>query len=48
MKSAFDCDAATDPVPANPEVEFGRSSEGFPVACVGDSAFAMLPARDGR
>lgn len=48
MKSAFDCDAATDVAPANPEVEFGRSSEGFPVARVGDSAFAMLPVCDGR
>lgn len=31
-----------------PEVAFGRSSEGFAVARVGDNAFAMLPSRDGR
>lgn len=48
MNGAFDCDAATDVAPANPEVEFGRSADGFPVARVGDSAFAMLSARDGR
>lgn len=48
MKGAFDCDTTTDAAPANPEVEFGRSSEGFPIARVGDSAFAMLSARDGR
>lgn len=48
MKSAFDCDTATGSAPENPKVEFGRSSEGFPVARVGDSAFAMLSARDGR
>lgn len=29
------------------EVEFGRSADGFPIARVGDTAFAMLPARDG-
>ena len=32
----------------SPPVEFGRCSEGFPVARVGDNAFAMLPGRDGR
>lgn len=31
-----------------PMVEFGRSAEDFPVARVGDTAFAMLPAGDGR
>jgi hypothetical protein len=30
------------------QAEFGRSSEGFAVARVGDTAFAMLPGRDGR
>ena len=30
-----------------PPVELGRCSEGFPVARVGDIAFAMLPGRDG-
>lgn len=48
MKGAFDCDTATDAAPANPEIEFGRSAEGFPVARVGDSAFAMLSTLDGR
>lgn len=33
---------------AFPPVEFGRCGEGFPVARVGDNAFAMLPGRDGR
>lgn len=31
-----------------PEVEFGRSSDGFLAARVADTAFAVLPARDGR
>ncbi|RFB76639.1 DUF7007 domain-containing protein [Methylovirgula sp. 4M-Z18] len=31
-----------------PPVEFGRSAEDFPVARVGDTAFAMLPGRDGK
>ena len=31
-----------------PMVEFGRSAEDFPVARVGDTAFAMLPTGDGR
>ena len=48
MTSALACDPATGADSEVPEVEFGRSSEGFPVACVGDSAFAMLPARDRR
>lgn len=48
MRSVSACDPATVPIPEAPEVAFGRSTEGFPVACVGDSAFAMLPARDGR
>lgn len=48
MTSALACDPATVPIPEAPEVEFGRSIEGFPVGRVGDSAFAMLLARDGR
>ncbi|ODT19659.1 MAG: hypothetical protein ABS35_21240 [Kaistia sp. SCN 65-12] len=48
MRSALACDPATVPIPDAPEVEFGRSTEGFPVARVGDSAFGMLPARDRR
>lgn len=31
-----------------PEVEFGRSADGLLVALVGETAFAMLPASDGR
>lgn len=31
-----------------PEVSFGRSADGMAVALVGEHAFAMAPARDGR
>ncbi|OYY80751.1 MAG: hypothetical protein B7Y61_15165, partial [Rhizobiales bacterium 35-66-30] len=31
-----------------PEVAFGHSADGFAVARVADTAFAMLPSRDGR
>ena len=31
-----------------PEVKYGRSADGLLVALVGDTAFAMLPSRDGR
>lgn len=34
--------------PAYPGVSFGRSADGFAVALVGETAFAMVPARDGR
>lgn len=34
--------------PGFPGVSFGRSVDGFPVALVGETAFAMLPARAGR
>ncbi|WGR90714.1 hypothetical protein MTX26_35340 (plasmid) [Bradyrhizobium sp. ISRA443] len=34
--------------PGLPGVSFGRSADGLLVALVGDSAFAMAPARDGR
>lgn len=34
--------------PGFPEVSFGRSADGMPVALVGGTAFAMAPARDGR
>ncbi|MAZ86008.1 MAG: hypothetical protein CME90_20780 [Hoeflea sp.] len=36
----------TDPTPAQ-EVRFATSAEGLPVAQFGDTAFAMLPGRDG-
>ena len=38
----------TDSNPGLPEVEFGCSSDGYLVARVGDTAFAMLPGRDAR
>ncbi|MCW8060498.1 DUF7007 domain-containing protein [Agrobacterium tumefaciens] len=34
--------------PGFPGVSFGRSADGLAVALVGDTAFAMVPARDGR
>ncbi|WP_054313303.1 hypothetical protein [Mesorhizobium sp. 1M-11] len=34
--------------PGFPGISFGRSREGFPVALVGDNAFAMMSGRDGR
>jgi len=37
-----------DSISGFPEVAFGRSGDGFLVARVADTAFAMLPARDGR
>ncbi|SCB53252.1 hypothetical protein GA0061099_10547 [Bradyrhizobium yuanmingense] len=40
--------AVTDSNSGFPEVEFGRSSDGYLVARVGDTAFAMLPGRDAR
>ncbi|MDE2361129.1 MAG: hypothetical protein KGM42_00515 [Hyphomicrobiales bacterium] len=41
--------SSKDPGFPNPaDVVFGRSAEDFPVACVGENAFAMLPGRDGR
>jgi hypothetical protein len=37
-----------DNTPGFPGVSFGRSIEGFPVARVGDNAFAMMPGRSER
>jgi hypothetical protein len=34
--------------PGFPGVSFGPSADGLPVALVGDTAFAMVPGRDGR
>lgn len=34
--------------PGLPGVSFGRSADGLPVALVGDTAFAMVPGREGR
>ncbi|OYX90638.1 MAG: hypothetical protein B7Y01_04485 [Xanthobacter sp. 17-67-6] len=39
---------AADATTGFPDVAFGRSTEGFAVARVADTTFAMLPARDGR
>jgi hypothetical protein len=40
--------ACTDETPGIPGVFFGRSADGMTVALVGETAFAMAPARDGR
>lgn len=48
MTAALHKIPGTAQAPAYPEALFGRSAEGFPVALVGDNAFAMLPGRDGR
>lgn len=37
-----------DEAPRYLGVSFGRSADGHPVALVGETAFAMVPARDGR
>src|SRR5690606_27765853 len=34
--------------PGSPGVSFGRTADGMLVALVGDNAYAMAPARDGR
>jgi len=39
---------AADPTTGFPEVAFGHSADGFAVARVADTAFAVLPSRDGR
>jgi hypothetical protein len=48
MTDRFACNAAIDLERDRFGVEFGTSAEGFPVARMGDTAFAMLPGRDGR
>lgn len=48
MTEPLPSETAVIAAPGLPGVAFGRSVEGFPVARVHDSAFAMLPARDGR
>lgn len=37
-----------DEAPGHPAVCFGRSADGYPVALAGETAFAMVPARNGR
>ena len=44
LASPNEADAAT----GSPEVAFGHSADGFVIARVADTAFAMLPSRDGR
>lgn len=39
---------AADATTGFPELAFGHSADGFAVARVADTAFAMLPSRDGR
>ncbi|GGA64213.1 DUF7007 domain-containing protein [Pelagibacterium lentulum] len=47
--SAHSCAAGTThTTPGTPGVLFGRSADGMLVALIGDHAFAMAPARDGR
>ena len=40
--------SADDLAPGFPGVLFGHSRDGFPVALVGDNAFAMVPGKDSR
>ncbi|WP_314962658.1 DUF7007 domain-containing protein [Bradyrhizobium cosmicum] len=47
MKPSFLACIDSD-APGFPGVSFGRSADGLLVALVGDTAFAMAPARDGR
>lgn len=47
MKSSSPACIDSD-APEFPGASFGRSADGLPVALVGDTAFAMAPARDGR
>lgn len=46
--SALPSDRSSSDLETFPAVEFGQCSDGFPVARVGDNAFAMLPGRGGR
>ncbi|OYY81114.1 MAG: hypothetical protein B7Y61_14420 [Rhizobiales bacterium 35-66-30] len=39
---------AADPTTGFPQAVFGNSADGFAVARVADTEFAMLPSRDGR
>ena len=48
MTGAFTCDTALDAAHGLLGVEFGMAIDNVLVARVGDTAFAMLPGRDGR
>ncbi len=47
MTASFPSERGVPQPPAFPEVEFGRSADGFAVARVAENALAMLPGRDG-
>lgn len=47
MNASLPHETLPDPTSGNPEVEYGRSADGFLAARVGETAFAMLPARRG-
>lgn len=47
MNSSLPRETPQDTASGNPEVEYGRSAEGFLAARVDETAFAMLPARRG-
>lgn len=46
--TAFAPNHQSEDTPGLPGVSFARSADGIPVAMVGDIAFAMVPAGDGR
>jgi len=48
MTEALACEATINDAPRLHGIQFGLSAVGFPVARVGDTAFAMLPGCDGR
>jgi hypothetical protein len=48
MTAPLPSETPTSPPPTFPEIEFGRSIDGFPVARVADTAFAMLPGHNCR
>ncbi|WP_445222681.1 DUF7007 domain-containing protein (plasmid) [Bradyrhizobium sp. Pa8] len=47
MNASLPLETLQEPTSGSPEVEYGHSAEGFLVARVGETAFAMLPARGG-
>ncbi|WP_025038361.1 DUF7007 domain-containing protein [Bradyrhizobium sp. DOA9] len=47
MNASLPHETLPDPTSGNPEVEYGRIADGFLAARVGETAFAMLPARRG-
>lgn len=48
MNTLSSATTTPDATPCSPGVSFGRSADGMLVALVGDNAYAMAPARDGR